>query len=134
MTTARYDLPTPDDASRPWWDATAEGRLWLSAVPNAAKPTTTRGPSAPDAVESRFMGGGEWGCDSLHLVRRPPERPSSLRTEGPLCRSSRRPRRRSPDDDEHGWMRFAELRVGMRLHVDFEDIGEGFNIPVFRPA
>jgi hypothetical protein len=29
---------------------------------------------------------------------------------------------------------FAELRVGMPLHVDFEDIGEGFHIPVFRPA
>jgi len=29
---------------------------------------------------------------------------------------------------------FSELHVGMRLHVDFEDIGEGFNIPVFKPA
>jgi len=28
----------------------------------------------------------------------------------------------------------GELKVGMALHVDFEDIGEGFNIPVFRPA
>ena len=27
MTTARFDLPTPDDSTQPWWDATAEGRL-----------------------------------------------------------------------------------------------------------
>jgi uncharacterized protein len=29
---------------------------------------------------------------------------------------------------------FDDLRVGMRLHVEFEDIGEGFHIPVFRPV
>jgi uncharacterized OB-fold protein len=27
-----------------------------------------------------------------------------------------------------------DLAVGMALMVDFEDIGEGFHIPVFRPA
>ncbi len=27
MPTARFDLPTPDDTTQPWWDAAAEGRL-----------------------------------------------------------------------------------------------------------
>ena len=29
---------------------------------------------------------------------------------------------------------FDDLRAGMALRVDFADIGEGFHVPVFRPA
>jgi hypothetical protein len=29
---------------------------------------------------------------------------------------------------------FDDLRVGMALQVTFVDIGEGFHLPVFRPA
>ena len=29
MATTRFDLPTPDDFTKPWWDAVGEGRLLL---------------------------------------------------------------------------------------------------------
>ena len=53
----RFDLPTPDEFTQPWWDAAAEGRLRRSpAAAAAARPTTTPGPSAPGAGATRCRG------------------------------------------------------------------------------
>ena len=127
-------LPVPDPISEPYWTATTRGELLIQYCP---------------------------ACDRFEFYPRPfcrqcagelTWRPASGRGtvySFTVVRQSRTP----PFDqlvpyvvalvdlDEGPRMMtnvvgcgFDQLRVGMALEVDFEDIGEGFHIPVFRPA
>ena len=137
MTQMRYDLPIPDDYTQAWWDATAEGRLLVAALRRpAARPTTTPGRSAR-AVGPRTWPGSRPAADAVlytwsivHSNDLPP-----FTGQGPLRGRGRRPGRRAADDDQRAsGASPTTCAVGMALRVEFEELGDGFHIPVFRPA
>jgi uncharacterized protein len=135
MSTARYDLPTPDDASQPWWDATAEGRLLIVRCRTCGEAHYYPRPFCPrcgaDDVSWEEASGDAtlYTWSVIHQNDLPPF-------------GQKVPYVAAIVDLEEGprmmtnvvGCDFDDLRVGMKLHVEFEDIGEGFNIPVFRPS
>jgi uncharacterized OB-fold protein len=131
----RYDLPTPDEFTQPWWDAAAEGRLVISRCATCGEAHYYPRPFCPrcggDEVSWEDASGRStlYTWSIVHQNDLPP-----FNEKVPYVAAV-------VDLDEGPRMmtnvvgcEFDELRVGMALQVEFEDIGEGFHIPVFRPA
>jgi uncharacterized protein len=132
---ARFDLPTPDSDTQHWWDANAEGRLLVVRCQDCNELFYYPRPFCPrcgaDSVKWEQVSGKAtlYTWSVVHQNDLPPfnEKVPYVAAivdlvEGPRMMTN------VVDCD------FDELRVGMALQVDFEDIGEGFTIPVFRPA
>jgi uncharacterized protein len=135
MTTARYDLPTPDDASQPWWDATAESRLLIvhcnvcDEVHYYPRPFCPR--CGGESVSWQEASGDAtlYTWSVVHQNDLPPFA-QKVPYVAAVVDLAEGPRMMS----NVVGCEFEDLHVGMALHVDFEDIGEGFHIPVFRPT
>src|SRR5271154_6976571 len=135
MSPTRFDLPTPDEFTQPWWDAVAEGRLLISRCASCGEAHYYPRPFCPrcggDGVSWEEASGRAtlYTWSIVHQNDLPPfnEKVPYVAAvvdleEGPRMMTN-------VVGCEHD-----DLRVGMALQVDFEDIGEGFHIPVFRPA
>lgn len=135
MSSMRFDLPTPDDETRPFWDAAAEGRLLLKRCASCRRAHFYPRPFCPYC----WNGEVEWEQASgratlytysvVHVNDLPPfgERVPYVAAivdleEGP---------RLMTNVVEAG---HDDLRIGMPLMATFESISEDFTIPVFRPA
>lgn len=134
MTTARFDLPTPDDTTRPWWDAAAEGRFLVVRCMECKEAHYYPRPFCPRCGGERVSweeASGEATLYTWSVVHQNDLPPFAGKVpyvaavvdlkEGPRMMTN------------VVGCEFEDLRVGMALRVEFEDIGEGFQIPVFRP-
>jgi hypothetical protein len=131
----RFDLPTPDAETQPYWDAAREHRLLVKRCAACGKAHFYPRPFCPHC----WSGDVEWveasGRATLYtysVVRRNDLPPFNERVpyvaavvdleEGPRMLTN------VVDCDE------ADVRIGMALEVTFRDDADELSIPVFRPA
>jgi uncharacterized OB-fold protein len=132
---ARLDLPTPDDYSRTWWDAATDGRLLVVRCLRCGRAHLYPRPFCPRCGSDDVSweeASGEAVLYTWSVVHRndlPPfnEKVPYVAAIVDLVEGPRMVTNVVDCDPE-------ELDVGMRLRVDFRDLGEGYSIPVFRPA
>ena len=131
----RFDLPTPDEYTQVWWDGVAAGRLLLvhcaacDEVHYYPRPFCPRC-GADDVAWVEASGEATlYTWSVVHQNDLPPfnERVPYVAAVVDLAEG---PRMMTNVVD----CAFDDLRVGMALRVDFADIGEGYHVPVFRPA
>jgi uncharacterized protein len=135
MTQMRYDLPVPDDYTRAWWDAAAEGRLLVVRCGSCGKAHYYPRPFCPrcgaqDVAWEQASGNAvlyTWSV--VHSNDLPPFR-DKLPYVAAVVDLAEGPRMMT---NVVGCNPEA-LRVGMELRVQFEELAEGLHIPVFRPA
>ena len=135
MAGSRFDLPTPDDYTQVWWDAAADGRLLLvrcSACGEAhyyPRPFCPRCGGTSVSWEQASGDATLYTWSVVHQNDLPPFRDKVPYVaavvdlaEGPRMMTN-------VVGADH-----SALEVGMALRVDFEELDDGFHIPVFRPA
>ncbi|WP_306321199.1 MULTISPECIES: Zn-ribbon domain-containing OB-fold protein [unclassified Streptomyces] len=131
----RFDVPEPDAFTRPYWDAAAEGRLLLRHCGACGRAHHYPREFCPFC----WSEDGQWrdasGRATLYtwsVVHRNDLPPFGGRTPyvAAVVDLAEGPRMMTEVVD----CAEAELRVGMELTVDFREGGEGFAVPVFRPA
>jgi uncharacterized OB-fold protein len=131
----RFDLPTPDDHTRVFWDAAKEGRLLIKrchACGRAHYYPRTFCPHcwSPDVSWEEASGrGAVYTYSVVHQNDLPPfnERVPYVAAivdldEGPRAMTN------VVECD------FDDLVVGMPVEVTFRALNENFSIPVFRPS
>jgi uncharacterized OB-fold protein len=135
VTQMRYDLPIPDDYTQAWWDATAEGRLLIARCRSCGEAHYYPRPFCPrcGAEDVRWEeAGGDavlYTWSIVHSNDLPPFR-DKVPYVAAVVDLAEGPRMMTnvvgcePD----------ALAVGIALRLDFEELGDGFHIPVFRPA
>ena len=131
----RYDLPIPDDYTRTWWDATAEGRLLVVRCHACGEAHYYPRPFCPrcgaDDVSWEQASGRAtlYTWSVVHQNDLPPFR-DKVPYVAAVVDLDEGPRMMTnvvgADADA--------LRVGMSLEVAFEELADGYHIPVFRPA
>ncbi|WP_109527475.1 Zn-ribbon domain-containing OB-fold protein [Nocardia aurea] len=134
MTTARYDLPTPDETTDEYWAATREGRLLIKSCRDCGRNHSYPRPFCPycwsDAVEW-VQTSGRATLYTFSIVRQndlPPFR-DWLPYVAAVVELAEGPRLMTnvvhcPIEDVH---------IGMALEVTVRDTEE-FAIPVFQPV
>jgi uncharacterized OB-fold protein len=131
----RFDLPTPDDDSRPFWDGAREGRFLLKRCRDCGRAHFYPRPFCPhcwsEAVEwEEATGRGTvYTWSVVHQNDLPPfdERVPYVAAiveleEGPRAMTNLV----EVDHDA--------VAVGMPVEVTFQPISDDVTIPVFRPA
>ena len=131
----RFDLPTPDVETRPFWDACREGRFLLRHCDACGRDHYYPRPFCPscwsDAVSWREASGRGtvYTYSVVHVNDLPPfnERVPYVAAiveldEGPRVMTNVEG---APID---------EMRVDMAVVVDFKPISDEVTIPVFRPV
>jgi uncharacterized OB-fold protein len=132
---ARFDLPTPDDYTRTWWDAAHEHRLLVVRCGECGRAHFYPRPFCPRCGSESVSWEQATGSATLYtwsVVHRndlPPFN-ESVPYVAAVVDLAEGPRMMTNVVDCEP----EALEVGMALEVDFRDIGEGFAIPVFRPA
>lgn len=132
---ARYDLPIPDDYTRTWWDAAAGRRLLIVRCASCGEAHYYPRPFCPrcggDEVAWEEASGDAtlYTWSVVHQNDLPPFRDKVpyVAAVVDLAEGPRMMTNVVGADPE-------SLQVGMALRVDFEELDEGFHIPVFRPA
>ncbi len=135
QTTPRFDLPTPDEHSQVFWDAARAGKLLIGRCESCAMAHYYPRPFCPhcgwpSVVWEEASGAGSlYTWSVVHQNDLPPfgERVPYVAAIVDLAEG---PRMMTNVID----CAFEDLAAGMALQVAFQDIGEGFTIPVFRPA
>jgi len=131
----RFDLPSPDPDTQPYWDATREGRLLIKRCATCGAAHHYPRPFCPvcwsDAVEWEEAS-GRAVLYTWSVVRQNDLPPFAERVpyvaavvglaEGPRMLTN------VVDCDAD------ELRVGLPLQVAYRDLDDEFTIPVFVPA
>jgi len=131
----RYDLPIPDDYTRTWWDAAAERRLLIvrcAACGEAhyyPRPFCPRCGSEEVAWEDASGHATLYTWSTVHQNDLPPFR-EKVPYVAAVVDLAEGPRMMTNVVGAEP----ASLQVGMALQVDFEELDDGFYIPVFRPA
>lgn len=136
MTTApRFDLPTPDDETQPFWDAARDHRLLIRRCRACDKAHFYPRPFCPfcwsDDVEWEEASGRAtlYTYSIVHRNDLPPF-PDRVPYVAAVVDLAEGPRMMSNVVD----CELDDLRIGMPLEVTFrEETGE-FSVPVFRPA
>jgi len=135
MAGSRFDLPTPDDYTQVWWDAAADGRLLLVRCSACGEAHYYPRPFCPrcgaDTVSWEEASGAAtlYTWSVVHRNDLPPfnERVPYVAAVVDLAEGPRMMTNVVGCDAD-------DLRVGMALQVEFADTGEGYHLPVFRPA
>jgi uncharacterized OB-fold protein len=135
VASVRFDLPTADDHTRPFWSAAREGRLLVMRCRACGRAHFYPRPFCPhcwsDAVEWEEAS-GRGGLYTYSVVRRNDLPPFDQRV----------PYVAAVVELEEGVRLMTnvvecdvdDLRVGMPVAVAFQAIDEEYAIPVFRPA
>lgn len=131
----RFDLPSPDDETRPFWDAAREGRLLIRRCDGCGQAHFYPRPFCPrcwgDAVRWEDACGRAtlytWSVVCVNDLPPFPERVPYVAAmvdleEGPRMMTN------VVDCD------FDRLAVGMPLVVRFRPVSDDVTIPVFAPA
>jgi uncharacterized protein len=135
MATTRFDLPTTDDFTQPWWDAVAEGRLLIMRCSTCGEAHYYPRPFCPrcgaDTV-SWEQASGDATLYTWSIVYQNDLPPFNERVpyvaavvdlaEGPRMMTN------------VVGCEFDDLAVGMALRLEITDIADGFHVPMFRPA
>ena len=133
--TARYDLPLPDATTQPWWDAAAEGRLLVVRCGSCGEAHFYPRPFCPRCGGEDVSWEEASGAATLYtwsVVHRndlPPFR-DKVPYVAAVVDLAEGPRMMTTVVGADP----SDLQVGMALEVAFEELGEGYVIPVFRPA
>jgi uncharacterized protein len=135
MAAMRFDLPTPDLETQPFWDGCREGRLLIRHCDACGEDHFYPRPFCPRCWSDRVEWKPASGRGSLytysvvHVNDLPPfnERVPYVAAiveleEGPRVMTN-------IEGVEHG-----DLRVGMPVVVDFKAISDDVSIAIFRPA
>jgi uncharacterized protein len=135
MTQMRYDLPIPDDYTQAWWDATAEGRLLIARCGSCGEAHYYPRPFCP-RCGAEDVGWEDAAGDAVlytwsvvHRNDLPPFR-DKVPYVAAVVDLAEGPRMMTNVVGADP----GDLRVGMALRVEFEELDDGFHIPVFRPA
>lgn len=131
----RFDLPTPDPSTQPWWDAAREGRLLVKRCADCGRAHFYPRPFCPHcwsanvAWEQASGRGTLYTWSVVHQNDLPPfnERVPYVAAiveleEGPRMMTN------IVDCDP------AALAVGMPVEVTFRPATDDVTLPVFRPA
>ena len=133
--TARYDLPVPDATTQPWWDAAAGGRLLVVRCGACGEAHFYPRPFCPrcgaDDVSWEQCSGAAtlYTWSVVHRNDLPPFR-DKVPYVAAVVDLAEGPRMMTTVVGIDP----AQLQVGMALEVSFEELGEGYVVPVFRPA
>ncbi|MHB8669025.1 MAG: Zn-ribbon domain-containing OB-fold protein [Acidimicrobiales bacterium] len=131
----RFDLPTPDDGTRPFWDAAAEGRLLFKRCASCGRAHFYPRPFcphcwSPDVDWEQASGRGTLYTYSVVQVNDLPPFGERVPYVAAIVDLEEGPRlMTNVVEVDHD-----DLRVGMPLVASFQAINEEFTIPVFRPA
>lgn len=131
----RFDLPSPDNETRPFWDAARDGRLIVKHCQDCGEYSFYPRPFCPKCWSDDVAWEEASGRATLYtysVVRRNDLPPFGGRVpyvaavvdleEGPRMMTN------LEGCDE------ADLRIGMPLVVDYREETDEFTFPVFRPA
>ena len=135
MTEMRFDLPTPDLETQPFWDAAREERLLIKHCNACGKYHFYPRPFCPycwsDDVEW-FEASGRATLYTWSVVHRNdlPPFPERLPYVAAVVDLEEGPRVMTNIVDCDP----ADLRIGMDLVVDFRSLTDDITAPVFRPA
>jgi uncharacterized OB-fold protein len=133
--TPRYDLPSPDDYTRTWWDATTERRLLVVRCGSCGRahyyprPFCPRCGSEDVSWEEASGRATLYTWSVVHQNDLPPFR-DKLPYVAAVVDLEEGPRMMTNVVGADP----AGLAMGMALVVEFEELADGFHIPVFRPA
>ena len=131
----RYDLPIPDDYTRTWWDATADGRLLIARCGSCHEAHYYPRPFCPrcggdDVAWEQASGQATlYTWSVVHSNDLPPFN-AKVPYVAAVVDLAEGPRMMTnvvgcePGD----------LTVGMALRVTFEELEDGYHIPVFEPV
>jgi uncharacterized OB-fold protein len=131
----RFDLPTPDTETQPFWDACREGRLLIRRC-NACKewhyyPRPFCPKCWSDDVEWAAASGRAslYTYSVVHSNDLPPW-PERVPYIAAVVDLEEGPRMMTNVEG----IEFDDVEIGMQLVVDFRAIDDDITIPVFRPA
>jgi uncharacterized OB-fold protein len=131
----RFDLPTPDDATRPFWDAARAGRFLIKRCRECGRAHFYPRPFCPHCWSTAVDWEEASGAASLytwsvvHQNDLPPW-PERVPYVAAVVDLEEGPRVITNVVD----CEFDRLRVGMPLQVTFRPASDDVTLPVFRPA
>ena len=131
----RFDLPTPDEHTQVFWDAARDGRLLIKRCAACGRAHYYPRPFCPycwsgDVAWEDASGRGTLYTYSVVYQNDLPPFNERVPYVGAIVDLAEGPRAMTNVVE----CEFDALRVEMPVEVAFHDIGEGFTIPVFRPA
>jgi uncharacterized OB-fold protein len=131
----RFDLPSIDPGTAPWWEATKDGRLLVKRCTDCGKAHFYPRPFCPHCWSERVDWEQASGRATLYTwsvvyTNDLPPFPDKVPYVAAIVDLDEGPRMmtRVIGCD------FADLRVGMALEVTFEQETDDVTLPVFRPA
>jgi uncharacterized OB-fold protein len=131
----RFDLPTPDAETEPFWDACKEGRFLLKHCNACGEDYFYPRPFCPECWSSDVewkQASGDGKVYTFSVVRQNdlPPFPERVPYVAAIVELDEGPRVMTNVEG----VPFDELTCGMPLVLDFKEIADGVTIPVFRPA
>ena len=131
----RFDLPTPDESTQPFWDGTREGRLLIRRCRDCGKAHFYPRPFCPRCWSQRVEWEDASGKATLYTYsvvyqNDHPPFPERLPYVAAVVDLEEGPRMMTNVVD----CQFDELRVGMPLEVTYRQETEEITLAVFRPA
>lgn len=135
MTAPRFDLPTVDEGTRPWWDAAREGRLLVKRCAACSRAHFYPRLFCPycwstDVDWEQASGRATLYTWSVVHSNDLPPFPERLPYVAAVVDLDEGPRMMTNlVDGEPG-----DLRAGMPLEVAFREVSETVTLPMFRPA
>lgn len=135
MSDARFDLPTIEDETRPWWDAANEGRLLIKRCRACGEAHYYPRPFCPQCWSEDVEWEDATGAATLYtystvFTNDLPPFPSQVPYVAAVVDLAEGPRMMTKLVDCEG----VELAVGMPVRLTFVDLTAEQRLPVFRPA
>jgi uncharacterized OB-fold protein len=131
----RFDLPSPDFETRPFWDACREGRFLVKHCNACGRDHFYPRPFCPkcwsaDVEWKQAVGRGTVYTYSVVHVNDLPPFSEQVPYVAAIVELDEGPRVMTNIEG----VPFDELRVGQPVEVDFKPISDDITIPVFRPV
>jgi uncharacterized OB-fold protein len=132
---ARFDLPSIDEGTAPWWEATREGKLLIKRCADCGKPHFYPRPFCPHCWSENVAWEEASGKATLYTwsvvySNDLPPFPDKVPYAAAIVDLDEGPRMMTRVVGAE----FEDLRVGMPLEVTFEQETDEVTLPVFRPA
>ena len=131
----RFDLPTPDESTQPFWDGTREGRLCIRRCLDCGRAHFYPRPFCPTCWSQRVDWEDASGKATLYTYsvvyqNDLPPFPERIPYVAAVVDLEEGPRMMTNVVD----CPFEDLRVGMPLEVTFRQETDEITLPVFRPV
>ena len=135
VTGPRFDLPTPDDASRPFWTATQEGKLLIGRCAACGRAHYYPRPFCPHCWSDQVGWEEASGRATLYTwsvvyQNDLPPFPGRVPYVAAIVDLDEGPRMMTNVVD----CPFEQLSIGMSLEVTFRQETDEITLPVFRPT